>query len=80
VIGGVALSGGTGTIWGAFSGVLLLSVIDNGLNLMDVDPFWINGVRGFIILIALLVEAQKVRFKLGLGKPTETDTKAEKAG
>jgi simple sugar transport system permease protein len=61
VIGGVALSGGIGTIWGAFAGVLLLSVIDNGLNLMDVDPFWVNGVRGLIILIALFIEAQKVR-------------------
>jgi ribose/xylose/arabinose/galactoside ABC-type transport system permease subunit len=61
VIGGVALSGGIGTIWGAFAGVLLLSVIDNGLNLMDVDPFWVNGVRGLIILVALFIEAQKVR-------------------
>lgn len=79
VIGGVALSGGTGTIWGAFSGVLLLAVINNGLNLMDVDPFWINGVRGLIILIALLIEAQKVRFKLGLGNQAETKKEAEKA-
>jgi len=63
VIGGVALTGGTGTIWGAFSGVLLLSVINNGLNLMEVDPFWVNGVRGLIILLALLIEAQKVRIK-----------------
>ncbi|MCE7988121.1 MAG: hypothetical protein DYG89_43715 [Caldilinea sp. CFX5] len=33
VIGGVALTGGVGSIWGACSGVLLLSVVDNGLNL-----------------------------------------------
>jgi ribose/xylose/arabinose/galactoside ABC-type transport system permease subunit len=63
VIGGVALSGGVGTMWGAFSGVLLLSVVDNGLNLMDVDPFWVNGIRGLIILIALFIDAQKVRVK-----------------
>jgi ribose/xylose/arabinose/galactoside ABC-type transport system permease subunit len=63
VIGGVALTGGTGTIWGAFSGVLLLSVVDNGLNLMDVDPFWVNGIRGLIILVALFIDAQKVRVK-----------------
>ena len=63
VIGGVALTGGVGSIWGAFSGVMLLSVIDNGLNLMDVDPFWVNGIRGLIILVALLIEAQKVRFQ-----------------
>jgi ribose/xylose/arabinose/galactoside ABC-type transport system permease subunit len=63
VIGGVAMTGGVGTVWGAFSGVLLLSVVDNGLNLMDVDPFWINGIRGLIILIALFIDAQKVRVK-----------------
>jgi len=63
VIGGVALTGGVGTIWGAFSGVLLLSVINNGLNLMAVDPFWINAIRGLIILVALFVEAQKVRYR-----------------
>ena len=63
VIGGVAMSGGVGTMWGAFSGVLLLSVVDNGLNLMDVDPFWVNGIRGLIILVALFIDAQKVRVK-----------------
>jgi len=68
VIGGVALAGGAGTIWGAFSGVLLLSIIDNGLNLMAVDPFWVNGIRGLIILIALLIEAQKVRFRPQVGR------------
>jgi ribose/xylose/arabinose/galactoside ABC-type transport system permease subunit len=71
VIGGVALTGGAGSIWGAFSGVMLLAVIDNGLNLMDVDPFWVNGIRGLIILIALLIEAQKVRFKLYVKKTKE---------
>jgi ribose/xylose/arabinose/galactoside ABC-type transport system permease subunit len=71
VIGGVALSGGRGSIWGAFSGVMLLSVIDNGLNLMDVDPFWVNGIRGLIILLALLIEAQKVRIKLYVKKTKE---------
>lgn len=66
VIGGVALSGGSGSIMGAFSGVLLLSVVDTGLNMMEVDPFWITGVRGLIILVALLIEAQKSRIRLGV--------------
>ncbi len=63
VIGGVALSGGYGSVGGAFGGVLLLSVIDNGLNLMSVNAFWIQGIRGFIILLALFIEAQKFRYK-----------------
>jgi ribose/xylose/arabinose/galactoside ABC-type transport system permease subunit len=63
VIGGVALTGGYGSVLGAFSGVLLLSIVDNGLNLMKVNPFWVNSIRGAIILAAIFVEAQKFRFK-----------------
>ncbi len=74
VIGGVALSGGSGTIVGAFAGVLLLSVIADGMNLINVNPFWVDGVRGFIILLALLLEAQKVRIKIRTAKPQAPTT------
>ncbi|MDP6044296.1 MAG: ribose ABC transporter permease, partial [Phycisphaerae bacterium] len=63
VIGGIALSGGRGTILGAFAGVLLLSVVDNGLNLMQMNPNAVRSVRGLIILAALIIGAQKVRYK-----------------
>jgi ribose/xylose/arabinose/galactoside ABC-type transport system permease subunit len=76
VIGGVSLKGGLGSVGGAFAGVMLLSIIDNGLNLMEVDPFWVQGIRGMIILLALLIEAQKFRYKPKvirdtIAKPTE---------
>jgi ribose/xylose/arabinose/galactoside ABC-type transport system permease subunit len=63
VIGGISLQGGLGSVGSAFSGVMLLSIVGNGLNLMDVDPFWVNGIRGFIILLALVIDSQKVRYK-----------------
>lgn len=63
VIGGIALSGGYGTIGGAFAGVLLLATVDNGLNLMALPPNAVRGVRGLIILIALIIDAQKFRYK-----------------
>ena len=62
VIGGVSLQGGRGTMLGAFGGVLLLSAIGTGLNLMDISEFWIGTARGVIILIAMLIDAQKVRY------------------
>jgi ribose/xylose/arabinose/galactoside ABC-type transport system permease subunit len=62
VIGGISLQGGRGTMLGAFGGVLLLSTIGTGLNLMDVSEFWIGTVRGVIILAAMLIDAQKVRY------------------
>ena len=62
VIGGVSMQGGRGTMLGAFGGVLLLSAIGTGLNLMDVSEFWIGTIRGAIILIAMFIDAQKVRY------------------
>jgi len=62
VIGGISLFGGRGTMLGAFGGTLLLSAIDSGLHLMRVSVFWIQTVRGLVILIAMLIDAQKVRY------------------
>jgi simple sugar transport system permease protein len=63
VIGGISLQGGRGSIVGALGGVLLLSVIDRGLNLMQVSVFWIQSIQGFVILFAMFIDAQKVRFR-----------------
>lgn len=63
VIGGVSLQGGRGTMLGALGGVLLLSTIDRGLNLMQVSVFWIKVIQGSIILAAMLIDAQRVRLR-----------------
>jgi len=63
VIGGVSLQGGRGSVIGAFGGVLLLASINAGLNLMRVSVFWTQAIQGFVILIAMFIDAQKVRFR-----------------
>ncbi|HZB30573.1 MAG TPA: ABC transporter permease [Streptosporangiaceae bacterium] len=55
VIGGVSLSGGRGTIFGAFTGILLLYLIQNVLTLGGVPAQWIGALNGAIILIALII-------------------------
>jgi ribose/xylose/arabinose/galactoside ABC-type transport system permease subunit len=62
VIGGVSLQGGQGRIINALGGVLLLTMISAGLNMMDVNVFWVETLRGLIIIIAMLIEAQRVRY------------------
>ena len=62
VIGGVSLQGGQGRIINALGGVLLLTIISAGLNMMDVNVFWVETIRGLIIIIAMLIEAQRVRY------------------
>jgi simple sugar transport system permease protein len=55
VIGGVSLNGGKGTVFGAFTGILLLYMIQNVLTLAGVPAQWIAALNGAIILIALVV-------------------------
>jgi simple sugar transport system permease protein len=55
VIGGVSLNGGKGTVFGAFTGILLLYMIQNVLTLAGVPAQWISALNGAIILVALIV-------------------------
>lgn len=55
VIGGVSLNGGKGTVFGAFTGVLLLFMIINVLTLAGVPAQWTNFLNGAVILVALVV-------------------------
>jgi simple sugar transport system permease protein len=55
VIGGISLDGGRGRILGAFTGVVLLGLVENLLVLSQVDTFWISAADGAIILAALLL-------------------------
>jgi simple sugar transport system permease protein/ribose transport system permease protein len=63
VIGGVSLRGGRGTLIGALSGVLLLGVIGNILNLTHVSPFWVSTSRGMLIFIAMLIDTFKRKIR-----------------
>jgi ribose transport system permease protein len=56
VIGGASLFGGRGTIIGTFIGVLIMVLIRNGLNLLNVNPYWQGTAIGSIIIAAVLLE------------------------
>jgi ribose transport system permease protein len=55
IIGGTPLTGGQGRISGTVIGALLMAVIDNGLNMIDVDPYWQGIVIGVIIVFAVMM-------------------------
>jgi simple sugar transport system permease protein len=63
IIGGMSIYGGRGNIPGAFGGVLLWSILDTGLNLMQVSPFWIEVSRGALLLFAVFIDALRVRYQ-----------------
>lgn len=56
VIGGASLLGGTGTAIGAVLGALMITVIQNGVNLIGINSFWQGSVTGVAILIAVLID------------------------
>lgn len=56
VIGGTSLSGGKGTIWGTVMGAIIIGVLNNGLVLLNVSPFWQQVVKGSVILIAVAID------------------------
>ncbi len=56
VIGGTSLAGGEGRITGTLIGALIIGVLNNGLNLMNVSPFYQSIVKGLVILIAVLLD------------------------
>lgn len=61
VIGGTALSGGKGTIWGTVIGAIILGIINNMLNLLGVSAYLQGTVKGLVILTAVLVQFKKDR-------------------
>jgi D-xylose transport system permease protein len=57
VVGGVSLTGGRGSLWGAFGGAILLESVGNGLNLMSLSFYAVYIVEGLVVLAALLTDA-----------------------
>jgi ribose transport system permease protein len=56
VIGGTSLNGGRGSIWGTVLGAVIIGVLNNGLVLLDVSPFWQQVVKGAVILLAVIID------------------------
>ena len=55
VIGGTSFSGGEGGLGGTLLGVLIIGVLNNGLNLLNVNALWELVVKGIVIAFALLI-------------------------
>ena len=56
VIGGTSLSGGRGTILGTVLGAIIIGVLNNGLILLSVSPFWQQVIKGLVILLAVIID------------------------
>jgi len=56
VIGGTSLLGGRGTVWGALLGALVMASLDNGMSLMNTEPYWQPILKGAILVAAVAAD------------------------
>ena len=54
LLGGVSLKGGSGTIWGSLLGVMILTILYNGLSLLNVMSYYIQIFQGLALIIIIL--------------------------
>jgi rhamnose transport system permease protein len=67
VVGGVAISGGRGNLWGVFAGLLLLACISPALTHLHIEAYWEKAIQGVIILLAVVAEGLRSRKALDHG-------------
>jgi ribose/xylose/arabinose/galactoside ABC-type transport system permease subunit len=63
VIGGANVLGGSGSLLGSLIGVLILGVLQNGIILMRIEPYWQNVVVGLILITAVTLDVVNNRKK-----------------
>ncbi len=61
VVGGVAISGGRGNLWGAFAGLLLLACVSPALIHLHIEAYWEKAIQGAIILLAVVADGLRTR-------------------
>ena len=58
-LGGTSMSGGRGKIMGTFAGVLIIAVLNNGMNIMGINTYYQSVVKALVILIAVLADRKR---------------------
>lgn len=60
VLGGVSLSGGKGSVFGTFLGIILIAILSNGMILVGISSYWKDLVIGAVILISFCITGWRV--------------------
>lgn len=66
VVGGTPLTGGVGSIQGTILGAFIMTILSNGMNMLGVDPYLQNIIRGIVLITAVFITID--RSKIGIIK------------
>ena len=58
-LGGTSMSGGRGRITGTIAGVLIIAVLNNGLNILGVESYYQDVIKALVILVAVLSDRKR---------------------
>ena len=58
-LGGTSMSGGRGKITGTIAGVLIIAMLNNGLNILGVTSYYQDVIKAFVILVAVLADSKR---------------------
>lgn len=61
VIGGVSLDGGIGSVYGVICGILVIGVLNNGMDLMNVSGYMQQIAQGIIIVVAVILDVLRAK-------------------
>ena len=76
ILGGISLTGGVGTLAGACIGILILTVLSNGLVLLNVSSFYHDIARGAVIILAVYLDIRRKESLLRRLLGSQTESKA----
>jgi ribose transport system permease protein len=66
VVGGTPLTGGVGSVQGTILGALIITILSNGMNIMGLDPYFQNIVKGLVLILSVFITID--RKKIGIIK------------
>lgn len=66
VIGGISMQGGIGKLTGVFAGAILLSSISTAINIVGINPFYTNIIRGGLIILAVTLDSILIKIRSSL--------------
>jgi len=73
VLGGIAFTGGSGSMFGCFMGLLVINCFNNGLTILNVRGFWQTIARGALLILALTIDVYRERARLHSLKEPKQD-------